>query len=35
MKEWFSPKELAGVAGLPNNPSNVTRKARSPSRTPA
>lgn len=29
MKEWFSPKELAGVAGLPNNPSNVTRKARS------
>lgn len=29
MKEWFSPKELAGVGGLPNTPSNVTRKARS------
>ncbi|WP_044469773.1 transposase domain-containing protein [Mannheimia massilioguelmaensis] len=29
MKEWFSPKELAGVGGLPSSPSNVTRKARS------
>ena len=29
MKEWFSPKELAGIGGLPNSPSNVTRKARS------
>ena len=29
MKEWFSPKELAGIGGLPNSPSNVTRKSRS------
>ena len=29
MKEWFNSKELAGVGGLPNSPSNVTRKARS------
>ncbi|WP_314815639.1 transposase domain-containing protein [Aggregatibacter segnis] len=29
MKEWFSPKELAGIGGLPSSPSNVTRKARS------
>ena len=29
MKEWFSPKDLAGIGGLPNSPSNVTRKARS------
>ena len=29
MKEWFNSKELAGVGGLPNSPSNVTRKAKS------
>lgn len=29
MKEWFSPKELAGIGELPSSPSNVTRKARS------
>lgn len=29
MKEWFNSKELAGIGGLPNSPSNVTRKAKS------
>ncbi|PJG86185.1 Mu transposase C-terminal domain-containing protein [Conservatibacter flavescens] len=27
MKEWFSPKEVSGLGGLPSNPSNLTRKA--------
>ncbi|MBF0751770.1 MULTISPECIES: DNA-binding protein [unclassified Pasteurella] len=26
-KEWFTAFELAGIGGLPNQPSNVTRRA--------
>ncbi|WP_439240933.1 Mu transposase C-terminal domain-containing protein [Lonepinella sp. BR2474] len=27
MKQWYSSKELAGIANLPKQPSNVTRRA--------
>lgn len=29
VKEWFSASELAGLSGMPQHPTNVTRKAKS------
>lgn len=28
MKEWFSPKELASIAGMPSTTQGINRKAR-------